>query len=108
MLGLNDLIEVGEKSSESYAGTAVGNYAEAMSINISCFRDVRTSVDCHVGIITGVLPIDSPLRFSKATPKEIMRTLDRLWDPVTGVTPNPAQIVQDITRLKEFFTVCGS
>ena len=32
-----------------------------------------------------------------------MRTLDRLWDPVTGVTPKPSQIVQDITRLKENF-----
>ena len=49
------------------------------------------------------IALDNPMRFSKATPREIMRTLDRLWDPVTGITPKPAQIVQGITRLKEFF-----
>ena len=104
VLGLNDFIEVGDKSSENYAGRPVGNCAEAMPLDNSLFRDVRTSVDTHVGM-TSVLPLDDPRRFSKATPKEIMRTLDRLWDPVTGVTPKPSRIVQDINRLKENFLI---
>ena len=102
VLGLNDSITVGEKTSDNYAGRPVGNCAEAIPLDNSLFRDVRTSMDTHVGM-TSVLALDDPLRFSKATPREIMSTLDRLWDPVTGVTPKPSRIVQDINRLKENF-----
>ena len=56
VLGLNDSIEVGDKSSDNYVGKSVGNSAEAIPLDNSLLRDVRTSVDCHVGI-TSVLPL---------------------------------------------------
>ena len=105
VLGLNDLIEVEDddgnvKSSKNYAGRPVGNCPEAMPLDNSLFRDFRTCMDQHVGI-TSFLPLDDPSRFSKATPKLIMSTVNRLWDPVTGVSPRPSRIIQDIERLRE-------
>ena len=89
-----------EKTSRSYKGRPVGDCPEAMPLDNSLFRDFRTSMDRHIGI-TSILAIEDPLRFSKATPIEIMKTVNRLWDPVTGVSPRPNRIVQDIQRLKE-------
>ena len=107
VLGLNDKIIVidengNEKTSTSYKGRPVGNCPEAMPLDNSLFRDFRTSMDKHVGI-TSILALDDPLRFSKATPKEVMKTVNRLWDPDTGVSPRPNRIIQDINRLKENF-----
>ena len=108
-LGLNDFITVvdeegNEKSSTAYKGRPVGNCPEAMPQDNSLFRDMRTSMDCHVAI-TSLLPLGDPLRFSKATPKEVMWTVTRIWDPVTGVSPRPNRIIQDIKRLEENFTL---
>ena len=107
VLGLNDLIIVrdidgNEKTSRSYRGRPVGDCPEAMPLDNSLFRDFRTSMDRHIGI-TSILSIKDPLRFSKATPIEVMKTVNRLWDPVTGVSPRSDRIVQDIQRLKENF-----
>ena len=71
-----------------------------MPLDNSLFRDLRTSVDQHVGI-TSMLSRDDKRRFSKATPKLIIETINRIWDPDNGVSPRPDRIVQDIERLKE-------
>ena len=61
-----------------------------------CFR-------CKHARITDLLTVGDPLRFSKAPPKEVMKTVNRLWDPDTGVSPKPNRTIQDIKRLGENF-----
>ena len=105
VLGLNDEIIVTDadgkvKKSTRYKGRPVGDCPELMPLDNSLFRDLRTSVDQHVGI-TSMLPRDDKRRFSKATPKLIIETINRIWDPDNGVSPRPDRIVQDIERLKE-------
>ena len=70
MLGLIEVITVGEKLNDNYSGRPVGNCVEAMTLDNILFRDVRNSMDYHVES-TSTLPLDNPLRFHKATPKEI-------------------------------------
>ena len=43
-----------------------------------------------------LLSLDDPLRFSKATPKEAIKTLNRLCPPNTGVSPKLNRIIQDV------------
>ena len=105
VLGLNDEIIVTDadgkvKKSTRYKGRPVGDCPELMPLDNSLFRDLRTSVDQHVGI-TSMLSRDDKRRFSKATPKLIIDTINRIWDPDNGVSPRPDRIVQDIERLKE-------
>ena len=48
-----------------------------------------------------MLACNDPRRFSKATPKEITRCIEKLWHTITGVVPSSKGIIQDILRLKE-------
>ena len=105
VLGCNDSIvivdeEGVEKTNTRYCGKPVGNCPELMPLDNSLFRDTRTSADLH-NSLTCMLPRTDPRRFSKATPKEITRMIERIWDPVEGVAPPSNRIIQDITRLKE-------
>ena len=59
-------------------------------------------MDCHVGI-TSLLTVGNPLRFFKAKAREVMKKVERLWDPETGVSPRPNRIAQDVKRLREKF-----
>ena len=89
-----------EKRSTNYAGRPIGDCPELMPLDNSLFRDPRCSFDEHV-TLTCMAPRTEPWRFSKATPKLIGSAIERLWDPVSGVSPPPNRIVQDILRLKE-------
>ena len=71
-----------------------------MPLDNSLFRDFRTCFDMHV-TLTSILPCTDPRRFSKGTPKSISSSISRIWDPVTGVSPPPNRIIQDITRMTE-------
>ena len=55
--------------SKRYAHRLVGDCAEAMPLDNSLFRDLRTSLDIHV-TLTSLLPKDDPRRFSKGTLKK--------------------------------------
>ena len=104
-LGCNDEIVIcdedgNEKVNTRYSGRPVGNCMELMPLDNSLFRDTRTAADLHV-TLTCMLPRHDPRRFSKATPKEITRMIERIWDPVEGVSPPSNRIIQDISRLKE-------
>ena len=106
-LGLNDEIVITDnegkvKRSTRYKGRPVGDCPEAMPQDNSLFRDLRTSFDTHI-VLTCMLERDDPRRFSKATPKEIARCIEKLWNPETGVVPSSKRIIQDIQRLKENF-----
>ena len=107
VLGCNDEIVIVdengvEKSNTRYSGRPVGNCMELMPLDNSLFHDTRTSADLHV-TLTCMLPCTDPHRFSKATPKkEITRMIERIWDPVEGVSPpSKNRIIQDIQRLRE-------
>ena len=104
-LGCNDEIvicdeEGNEKVNTRYSGRPVGNCMELMPLDNSLFRDTRTSTDLHV-MLTCMLPRNDPRRFSKSTPKEITQMIERIWDPVEGVSPPSNRIIQDIQQLKE-------
>ena len=104
-LGLNDEIVIVDTNGKAttnkrYKGRPVGDCPEAMPLDNSLFRDLRCSFDTHV-VLTCMLPQDDARRFSKATPKIIIKALKRLWDPETGVVPSSNRIIQDIKRLKE-------
>ena len=71
-----------------------------MPLDNSLFRDLHCSLDEHVAV-TSMLQRDDPRRFSKATPRLIKCSLERLWDQDNGVSPRPKRIIQDIERLKE-------
>ena len=86
--------------SKRYAGRPVGDCAEAMPLDNSLFRDLRTSLDIHV-MLTSLLEKDDPRRFSKGTPKKIVQSISRLWWQENGVSPKPDRIIQDINRLQE-------
>ena len=73
---------------------------ESMPLDNLLFRDFRTCFDMHV-TLTSILPRTDPHRFSKGTPKSISSSISRIWDPVTGVSPPPNRIIQDITRMTE-------
>ncbi len=55
--------------SKRYSRRPVGDCAEAMPLDNSLFRDLRTSLDIHV-TLTSLLAKDDPRRFSKGTPKK--------------------------------------
>ena len=102
-LGLNDFIEAVEedgslKKSKNYANRPVGNQPELMPLDNSLNWDIDTSNDLHV-LLTDHLPKTDPRKFCKSTPKEISRSIARLYDPVIGVVPCSRRIVQDCTRV---------
>jgi hypothetical protein len=80
-----------------YAGRPVGNSPELMPLDNSLFRDLRTSLNLHIGF-TAHLPDTDERKYSKSTPKRIDQAIVRLWDPETGISPKPCRIVQDIGR----------
>ena len=42
---------------------------------------------------------DNPLKFSKATPKEISKGILKIYNPKNGVTLTSNQIIQDVKRV---------
>ena len=74
VLGCNDEVITENAEGEiiknkRYACRPVGDCAEAMPLDNSLFRDLRTSLDIHV-TLTSLLPKDDPRRFSKGTLKK--------------------------------------
>ena len=64
------------------------------------------SNDTHVAL-SYWLPLNDERRFSKCTPVTICHSIARLWDPISGVSPKPVQIVQDVDKvLENLFIVC--
>ena len=102
-LGLNDCVEVVDedgalKKSKNFGSRPVGNQPEIMPLDSSLNWDIESSNDIHC-LLTDHLPRDDPRRFGKATPKEISKSIARLYDPVIGVVPCSRRIVQDCTRV---------
>ena len=91
-----------EKINRYYKGKPVGDYPEAMPLDNYLFRDLCCCFDTHV-ILTYNLPSCDLQRFSKATPKEMRRVVEHLWDPDTGVVPCSRRIIQDVECLPENF-----
>ena len=103
--GMNDKIVIDDGNGKvitnlRYKGRPVGYCPEAMPLDNSLFRDLRTSLDKHI-TLTCMLAQDDPRRFTKATPKEIVRCIEKIWNQKTGVAPSSKRIIQDIQRLKE-------
>ena len=103
-LGCNDEIlamKNGElKKNTRYKGRPVGNSPELNPLDNSVFRDFRLNLSLNVAA-TWHLEKSNPDKFSLATPKDITKAVRRLWDPVTGTSPVPARILQDIKRIPE-------
>jgi len=105
VIGLNDEITITDNegnhiSSKRYNGRPVGDCAEAMPLDNSLFKDLHTSFDRHCAL-SYWLPLRDKRRFSKCTPKLILNSITRLWDPGNGVTPKSSRIIQDIDRVLE-------
>ena len=104
-LDLNGEVIIADENGEMkinryYKGKPVGNCPELMPLDNSLFRDFRTCFDMHV-TLTSILHRTDPRRFSKATPKCITSSIERIWDPETGVSPPSNRIIQDILRMVE-------
>ena len=95
---------------KDYANRPVGDLPELMPNNNSLFCDLKVSLDTHVNL-TRKMHREDPRKFSKSTPKEISRAIHRLFDPVSGVAPTRARILQDINRIplaaRKIVQYCG-
>jgi hypothetical protein len=102
-LGLNDSIPFVNKNGETeittrYKKRPVGDQPELMPHDSSLNYDVDRSLSLHV-MMTSHLDDSDPLKMSKRTPSEIVKCIDKLCHPVTGVVPKPERIVQDVKKV---------
>ena len=102
-LKCNDVVttttESGEKKhNHHYKNRPVGDQPELMPLDASLNWDIDCSLNMHV-MMTAHLDNDDPLKFSKATPKEISKAILKIYNPKTGVTPSSKQIIQDVKRV---------
>jgi len=82
-----------------FARRPVGNFPELMCWKSSLNKDLKDQLERHVAF-TASLDKDCDFKFSKATPKEIDRALERLVDPSLGASmgvPSSRRIIQDVT-----------
>ena len=86
------------KHNHHYKGRPVGDQPELMPLDASLNWDIDCSLNMHV-LMTSHLKKDDPLKFSKATPKEISRAILKIYDPQKGVAPTSKRIIQDVKRV---------
>ena len=102
-LGCNDEVwamKDGElKKNTRYKGRPVGNCPELMPLDNSLFRDFRLNLSLNVAA-TWHLDKKDLKKFSLATPNEITRAMERLWDPENGTSPSGNRIIQDVKRVE--------
>lgn len=93
--GLND--EIGA----CWSGRPVGNSPELMPLDNSLNQDLHESVRKHVSMSLIIRKLDAsdPRLFSMATSKLTALAYQRIFHPVTGVSPRPTRIVQDINKV---------
>ena len=104
VLGCNEVVE-GRRSSDNklvqnrrYKSRPVGNSPEMNPLDNSLFRDVKCNLALNVAA-TWHLEKNDPLKFSMATPKQIVSALERIWDPENGSAVSSKRIVQDVMRI---------
>jgi hypothetical protein len=102
-LGCNDVVttttEGGEvKHNYHYKNRPVGDQPELMPLDASLNWDIDCSLNMHV-MMTAHLKNDDPLKFSKATPREISKAILKICDPENGVTPSSKRIIQDVKKV---------
>ena len=105
VLGCNSKITITKPdnttaTSTRYSQRPPGNSPEIMPNDNSLNRDLKCSHDLSVSL-TNHLPMSDPRKFSKYTPKAISRGILKIFDPVSGCSPRPDRIVQDIKRIPE-------
>ena len=83
-----------------YANRTIGCRPEMQPLDYHLNEDIHSGVQHHY-IITRSLKDDDPLKFSCRTPKLMMSSYLRLWDPELGIDgcPNSTRIKEDIERL---------
>lgn len=77
----------------TYKDRLPGDGPEMMPLDMSLFGGVNIALDHHVAV-TPHLAKEDPRRFSAATPKGLMDSLEKIWPLV----PTAARIVQDCNR----------
>ena len=102
-LECNDVVTITTDSGEikhnhHYKNRPVGDQPELMPLDASLNWDIDCSLNMHV-MMTWHLKQEDPLKFSKATPKEISKGILKIYDPKNGVAPTSKRIIQDVKRV---------
>ena len=96
MLGINDNLK-------RFENRVVGNHPYLMPLDAHLNQDIHLSHDYHT-ILTCDLPDNSPLKFSKKTPKNMEAGYLKLWDhtlPKGQGCPSSDRIIHDIKGVLE-------
>ena len=99
-LGLND--QFGKR----WWQRPIGNSPEMMPLDNSLNQDIHESVRANVAfslILRRFVPENDPQLFSMTTPKATAEAYKRINHPVTGISPTPKRIEQDVSK---FVSAC--
>ena len=98
--------QLGCNGNTIYDSRPVGNSPEWMPLDNALNNDIHQSLSLYCAI-TSHLPADDPRKFSMATPKTIVRGIERLWVTAEGGNvPSSDRIKHDCDKvLRAFGTV---